>query len=99
MKYEGSNENFKQGFPTGFGSALAFKEVRDNGDIVFLGLTDRGPNGDAPQASINGKTLSGKFFPTPKFNPEYYEPLEHCLGSLEQVKSKGWSRTEPAPIF
>lgn len=30
---------------------------------------------------------------------EYYEPLEHCLGSLEQVKSKGWSRTEPAPIF
>ena len=69
VKYEGSNENFKQGFPTGFGSALAFKEVRDNGDIVFLGLTDRGPNGDAPLASINGKTLSGKFFPTPKFNP------------------------------
>lgn len=30
---------------------------------------------------------------------EYYELLEHCLGSLEQVKSKGWSRTEPAPIF
>ena len=30
---------------------------------------------------------------------EYYELLEHCLGSLEQVKSKGWSRTESAPIF
>lgn len=30
---------------------------------------------------------------------EYYELLEHCLGSLEQVKSKGWSRTEPAPIL
>ena len=30
---------------------------------------------------------------------EYYEPLEHCLGSLEQVMSKGWSRTESAPIF
>ena len=34
-----------------------------------------------------------------KFWTEYYELLEHCLGSLEQVKSKGWSRTEPAPIF
>lgn len=33
------------------------------------------------------------------FPAEYYELLEHCLGSLEQVKSKGWSRTEPAPIF
>ncbi len=35
----------------------------------------------------------------PAKRPEYYELLEHCLGSLEQVKSKGWSRTEPAPIF
>lgn len=33
------------------------------------------------------------------YSIEYYELLEHCLGSLEQVKSKGWSRTEPAPIF
>ena len=41
------------------------------------------------------RTKAYKPFP----HDEYYELLEHCLGSLEQVKSKGWSRTEPAPIF
>ena len=70
VEYEGKNENFKAGFPIGFGSALTFKGVKENGDLEFYGLTDRGPNGDAPNAKINGKTLAGKFFPTPKFNPQ-----------------------------
>ena len=39
--------------------------------------------------------ISCKFY----LNNEYYELLEHCLGSLVQVKSKGWSRTDPASIF
>lgn len=42
---------------------------------------------------------NSKFSSLKSFTIEYYELLEHCLGSLEQVKSKGWSRTEPAPIF
>ena len=71
VQYEGSNPLFKDGFLTGFGSALALKEVKDDGTVVLYGLTDRGPNADGPNViDENGKVQVSKYFPTPKFNPQ-----------------------------
>ncbi len=70
VAYSGTNPAFKGGFPTGFGSALAANRVYEDGAISFYGLTDRGPNGDAPDVERNGKTAPAKYFPAPDFQPE-----------------------------
>jgi hypothetical protein len=68
--YAGSNALFKDGFPTGFGSALAYAGKDADGTLTFLGLTDRGPNADGPMVERGGKKRSAKYFPSPSFNPQ-----------------------------
>lgn len=69
VPYTGTEVEFKDGFKTGFGSALAFKNINSDGTIEFYALTDRGPNADIPKYLKNGKTIPGKFFPAPDFTP------------------------------
>ena len=49
VPYTGTEVEFKDGFKTGFGSALAFKNINSDGTIEFYALTDRGPNADIPK--------------------------------------------------
>ncbi len=42
--------DFPQGFLPAYGSGLAFKGTAANGALEFYGITDRGPNGDGPNA-------------------------------------------------
>ncbi len=69
VNYQGDNKNFKSGFPTGYGSALAFNKVNKDGTVEFFALTDRGPNADGPKYEKDGKIMSGKFFPASSFQP------------------------------
>lgn len=71
VKYLGpSQENFPNGFLTGFGSAIALKSVNKDGSIDFYGITDRGPNGDGPIYEAGAENYSSKFFPTREFQPQ-----------------------------
>lgn len=76
IPYEGSNPAAKADFPNGFvpafGSGLAFKGVAADGSLEFYGITDRGPNGDSPNAPIPSdpaKNSASKMFPAPSFTP------------------------------
>ncbi|MGL4896946.1 MAG: esterase-like activity of phytase family protein, partial [Cetobacterium sp.] len=69
VPYSGDESEFKDGFKTGFGSALAFKSINSDGIIEFYALTDRGPNADIPEYLKDGKSVPGKFFPAPNFTP------------------------------
>lgn len=69
VTYEGDNEQFKDGFVTGFGSAVTFKGMDEEGNPQFWGLTDRGPNGDAPEIKLADGNLTSKIFPSPAFVP------------------------------
>lgn len=61
---------FPYGFVGGYGSALAFKSYdKKTGEYQFYALTDRGPNGDAPNYVENGETLASKYFLSPNFTP------------------------------
>ncbi|MGL6113606.1 MAG: esterase-like activity of phytase family protein [Cetobacterium sp.] len=67
--YNGPEKDFKEGFKTGFGSALAYKSSNSDGSIEFYALSDRGPNGDIPKILENKFSSPGKLFPTPNFVP------------------------------
>lgn len=69
VPYSGDESEFKDGFKTGFGSALAFKNINSDGTIEFYALTDRGPNADIPKYLKDGKSVPGKFFSAPNFTP------------------------------
>lgn len=76
VPYEGSNAAAKKDFPKGFypavGSGLAFKGKAADGSLEFWGITDRGPNGDSPNAprpDLAGATSITKMFPAPSFTP------------------------------
>lgn len=77
VPYEGANPKVQADFPKGFlpayGSGLAFKGKADDGALEFYAITDRGPNGDGPNAPIPGSdTLSiSKVFPAPSFAPSF----------------------------
>ncbi len=70
VAYPGSNPLFKEGFVTGFGSALAYAGEDSDGSLLFLGLTDRGPNADGPMVERDGRKMPAKYFPSPAFTPE-----------------------------
>ncbi len=53
----------------GYGSGLSFKSIDKYGNIEFYGLTDRGPNLDAPHYIKNQEKYESKFFPMPDFVP------------------------------
>lgn len=76
VPYTGDNSAVSQDFPHGFfpavGSGLAFKGMAGDGSLEFYGVTDRGPNGDAPTAPTAAdpsKTGIAKVFPAPAFTP------------------------------
>lgn len=76
IPYGGSNAAAKADFPNGFfpavGSGLAFKGKASDGSLEFYGITDRGPNGDSPNAPTpadTSKTSISKMFPAPAFVP------------------------------
>jgi hypothetical protein len=76
IPYEGANANAKTDFSGGFfpavGSGLAYKGKAADGSLEFYGITDRGPNGDSPNAPIPGNTSTTsvtKMFPAPSFTP------------------------------
>lgn len=62
---------FPKGFPTGVGSGLAFAGKEKDGSLLFLSVTDRGPNADSPKfvGSPGEKGLPTKMFPSPGFHP------------------------------
>ena len=63
---------FGAGLPLGLGSGLFFDGQDADGTLHFVSLTDRGPNGDAPQ--WHGKQES-KIFLRPDFTPQW-RPLQ-----------------------
>ncbi len=76
VPYEGSNATARKEFPQGFypavGSGLAFKGRAADGSLEFWGITDRGPNGDSPNAprpDVPASTSITKMFPAPGFTP------------------------------
>lgn len=78
VPYEGDNAKTRADFPNGFlpayGSGLAFKGTAADGALEFYAITDRGPNGDGPNAPVPGGsgTLSiSKVFPAPSFAPSF----------------------------
>ena len=60
---------FENGLVTGFGSAVTFKGMNEEGQMEFYAVTDRGPNADAPQYSSGGTVTDAKIFPCPEFTP------------------------------
>jgi len=73
VPYPGSNAAIRADFPHGFfpaaGSGLAFKGKASDGTLSFYGVTDRGPNGDAPSKVTNPDGKASKAFPAPDFAP------------------------------
>ena len=73
VAYPGSNAAIAADFPHGFfpaaGSGLAFKGKASDGTLSFYGITDRGPNGDAPATVSNPDGKASKVFPSPDFVP------------------------------
>jgi len=75
VPYEGANADAKKDFPKGFypavGSGLVYKGRNADGAMEFWGITDRGPNGDSPNAPRpdNGAIVTTKMFPAPGFAP------------------------------
>lgn len=59
LPYKGSEKAFHHQINPGYGSSLAFKDIKSDGTIEFYGLTDRGPNGDIPKYIKNGKRCPG----------------------------------------
>lgn len=69
IPYAGNEPEFNHKINPGYGSAIVLKDVKKDGTVEFYGITDRGPNADIPKYVDNGKTIPGKFFPTPNFAP------------------------------
>ena len=59
-------QEFPKGFIPGIGSSMTFKEKRNNGNLAFYTITDRGPNADSPETLEGNKT---KVFLAPNFTP------------------------------
>lgn len=73
VPYSGPSQAVRQAFPKGFapavGSGLAYQGKDKKGALIFLGITDRGPNGDGPKVAGAEKSLDSKIFSTPNFAP------------------------------
>lgn len=97
VRYDGDNQAFQKGFPTGFGSALTVKAVHDDGSVEFYGLTDRGPNGDSPSIDAGGKVRPSKYFLAPHFQPEIAVLLLKD-GKVTVEKTIGLRNSDGSPV-
>lgn len=78
VPYEGAaRAEFPDGLPLSFGSGLRLSPERgcgcdrSRGEYTLIGLSDRGPNGDAPDyLDANGVKHSSKSYLVPEFTPE-----------------------------
>jgi hypothetical protein len=109
VPYEGSNTASKADFPDGLypaiGSGLAFKGRAADGTLEFWGITDRGPNGDSPNAPLPSdatKTSATKMFPAPSFTPSIgvlsVGKGGAVLKSLLPLKSDASTRISGRPV-
>ncbi|MBP0624075.1 esterase-like activity of phytase family protein, partial [Cupriavidus consociatus] len=109
IPYEGSNEAARKEFAKGFfpaiGSGLVFKGAKTNGALEFWGITDRGPNGDSPNAPVPGNpTLTSitKMFPAPSYTPSIGVITVGAKGatveSLVPLKSDASTRISGRPL-
>ena len=72
LDYQGQfAKQFPHGLPIGVGSGLSFIGKRSDGALQFVALTDRGPNGDAPQWLASGHAQESKIFIRPDFVPQW----------------------------
>jgi len=108
VPYEGSNaaarKDFAKGFYPAAGSGLAFKGKAADGSLEFWGITDRGPNGDSPNAPWPDAPASSsitKMFPAPSFTPSIgtitVGAKGAVLGSLMPLKLDAATRISGRP--
>lgn len=72
LTYQGQAvSQFPDGLPIGLGSGLSFVGKTSDGALQFVALTDRGPNGDAPQWLASGHAQESKIFIRPDFVPQW----------------------------
>ncbi|NLL37413.1 MAG: esterase-like activity of phytase family protein [Fretibacterium sp.] len=86
VSYDGAfPKAFPKGFELGIGSGLTFCGASADGGLLFLAISDRGPNADAPAMDSEGK-LPAKIFPAPDFTPQIgLLKLKDGVLSLEKV--------------
>ncbi len=108
VPYEGVNADAKKDFPKGFypavGSGLAYKGRNADGAMEFWGITDRGPNGDSPNAPRpdTGAVTTTKMFPAPGFAPSIgvitLGKDGAVLTSLNPLKNPNGSKVTGRPL-
>ncbi|HSW04096.1 esterase-like activity of phytase family protein [Aquabacterium sp.] len=109
VPYEGSHAASRKDFPKGFypavGSGLAFKGKAADGSLEFWGITDRGPNGDSPNAPRPDNavlTSITKMFPAPSFTPSIgtitVGTKGAVLSALMPLKSDADTRLSGRPL-
>ncbi|HEY1396944.1 esterase-like activity of phytase family protein [Roseateles sp.] len=108
VPYEGGNADAKKDFPKGFypavGSGLVYKGKNAAGALEFWGITDRGPNGDSPNAPRpdNGAIVTTKMFPAPSFAPSIgvitLGKDGAVISSLNPLKNPNGSKVTGRPL-
>ncbi|OWQ88641.1 hypothetical protein CDN99_17305 [Roseateles aquatilis] len=108
VPYEGGNADAKKDFPKGFypavGSGLVYKGKNADGALEFWGITDRGPNGDSPNAPRpdNGAIVTTKMFPAPGFAPSIgvitLGKAGATISSLNPLKNPDGSKVSGRPL-
>lgn len=108
VAYEGGNADAKKDFPKGFypavGSGLVYKGKNADGAMEFWGITDRGPNGDSPNAPRpdTGAVVTTKMFPAPSFAPSIgvitLGKGGAVISSLNPLKNPDGSRVTGRPL-
>ena len=101
LPYKGPSSEVRQAFKKGFvpavGSGLAFQGQKHDGTLIFLGITDRGPNGDGPKVQQADKKLDSKIFSTPEFAPSV-ATIEVTQNSARVTAIKPIRNPEGKPI-
>ena len=74
VEYDGAYKSvFPDGFPIAAGSGMMYEGRDKDGNLLFLGIGDRGPNADAPgyKENSDARKQPAKLFPCPDFVPQY----------------------------
>ncbi|MEN2984881.1 MAG: esterase-like activity of phytase family protein [Dictyoglomaceae bacterium] len=68
-KYKIDTPLLKEKYPVSFGSGIFFVG-KEGGDLIFLSITDRGPNVDSPDVLLDNRLYPSKIFLVPEFSPK-----------------------------